>query len=1144
MRNTYSKLVLRGVRDSFARFMSILAIVAVGTGFLSGLLATTPDMQLTVDNYYDENRMFDIYVRSTLGLTDDDVEALGELDSVETVMPAKVSDLIMDTDNGSYVTRAYGIDFDKYGTDEFLNSFEIIEGRLPDKSDECIVVVPNEYSEKHEIGEVLTISEDNRDYDTIDETYSEKSLTIVGIIRHPQYMSINIEPSTVGTGEVSIIAYTPMEFYSLEAYTDIYLTVTGARELNAFSSEYTSRVNEVVTQLEEFGIERSEIRYNELVDDANEAIEEAKADYAQAEQDVNEELADALQEIEDGQKEIDDAKAELNAARAELAEARDEIDSGREQLEAAKNDYYSGVEQINSARAELESRRSEIEAGKAEIAAGREEIEAARSEIETGRAQLAPYEQLINDAKEDYAALGELIQTLEAQLEEMNESGSASEEDIKALEERIAGLKTDYAEAEAQISAYERDYGSRLAEILEAEGACNAAEAELDSLEVELLAGEEQINAAAAELDANESYLLSTWDQIAANEQELENAEAEIAAGEQELAAGAAEIAENEALLADAREEYEDGRLEAEQELEDARQEIADGEADIAEISEGEWYLFTREDTVSYTSYKSDSEKIEAISTVFPLFFFLVAALVALTTMTRMVEEERTQIGTLKALGYSNGMIRMYYIGYSVTASLAGGIIGVSAGFKTLPAVISNAYSMMYALPETIMPFMWGYALVIIFTAVLCTTLATISACTNQLKEKPAMLMQQRVPVAGKRILLERIPFIWRRLKFTHKVTARNVFRYKKRLFMTVIGIAGCSALLVTGFALRDSIRDIVEKQYNDIQKYNLTVYLSESDVLQKDEILSDFFEDPEYIESYVEVHYESGSAEVDGESVETYIYVPKTGMQLKEHFALKERESGQEVEFNEDSIIMTEKMCELLDVSVGDTVTLINGDGETAQFTLTGIIENYIYNYVFMNAGMYEENFENPLEYNMILARLTEDYENENDVVSEMILESDNILLLQFADTVKVTFENTVENIDYIVGVLILAAGVLAIIVMYNLTNINICERKKELATIKVLGFYKEEVAGYIYRETTILSIIGTVAGFVLGVWLHRFVVMCAEVDSLMFGRDIRWTSFLYAGIATLAFTALVDVLMYRKLAKIDMAESMKANE
>ena len=470
--------------------------------------------------------------------------------------------------------------------------------------------------------------------------------------------------------------------------------------------------------------------------------------------------------------------------------------------------------------------------------------------------------------------------------------------------------------------------------------------------------------------------------------------------------------------------------------------------------------------------------------------------------------------------------------------------MGIVIGFKLFPTVISNAYSMMYIQPPLETVFWWNYAVIIILIAIACTTAATLFACVEQLSEKPASLMLPRAPKAGKRILLERIGFIWSRMKFTHKVTARNIFRYKKRFFMTVFGIAGCCALLVTGFGLRDSIGDIVNKQFNELYKYNLLLYLENDGDAQNDKIVNDFLNNSNYVESYAEIHSESGYIESDGESKSVEIYVPKNTSQLTEQINLRIRKTGEPVPFDDDSLVLTEKLCETLGIKIGDTVTVRNIDGENSEFTVSGITENYVTAYAFMSESVYREIFGKAPEYSNVLITLTDEADEMRDDISSQLLESDNVMYIQFSSAIEESFTNSLKKIDYIVVVLILAAGALAVIVMYNLTNINICERKKELATIKVLGFHEGEVASYIYRETAILSIIGTLAGFVLGIFLHKFVIAASEVDMIMFGREIYPLSYVFSAAVTLMFTVIVDLIMLRKLNSIDMVESMKANE
>ncbi len=998
MNKTYSKMLWRGVRSTMARFISILAIVAVGTGFLAGLLATTPDMQYTADKYYDDNNMFDLDIKGSYGITENDINALSNLESVDKVMGCYCTDIEMMRGDGSYVTRIYGVPLDKNGTDGLLNGFVLTEGRLAQNTSECVLICPNEYTKSYSLGDVFVLSPENKDYDKLSETYNFNELTVVGIARTPYYMSIESEPSTVGTGRVSLIMYVLPECYNLEVYTDAYVTLNGSSDLDTFSDEYKSLVDSASDNMNDFSITRCIQRRQEIVDKATAELDKARNEYNTALSDTN----------------------------AELSEAKSEIDSG-----------YS---QLNEAYAQIESNR--------------------------------------------------------AALIQAEESLSAYETDIK---DKIAQARSDALAAYSAGLLSQDQYNTQLAAIAAQEAA------------------------AVAGINTQRQSIQSGW---------------------VSLASGEAQAASYSSTLSQAQNEYESGKEQAYNTLADAKVKIDEAQKEIDEIKTPEWYFFDRSDTVSFTSYKSNSEKVGAIAKVFPIFFFFVAALVALTTMTRMVEEERVQIGTLKALGYSDNLILLYYIGYSALASILGSVIGITLGFKTLPAIIANAYTMTYSLPKTITLFRWDYAIIISVIAIACTTVATLLACLSQLKEKPSTLMLPKAPKAGKRIFLEKIGFIWKKLSFTAKVTARNIFRYKKRFYMTVFGIAGCCGLLLTGFGLRDSIGDIVNIQFNDIYNYNMSVYLKEDAAYESDELINSYLNDSQYIINYAPVHYESVSVENERDSISATLYTPKNTQEMNEMINMRVRKTKKEISFNDNSVVMTEKMCETLGVKVGDSVTIKDSDGKTYELCVTDIMENYVTAYVFISQTTYEEVFQKEPDYTLVLATLNDESEEVRNEVSAELLKSDNILLLQFSQSIKESFSNTVKNIDYIVLVLIFSAIALAVIVLYNLTNINICERSKELATIKVLGFHNREVASYIYREINILSAIGILFGFVLGIWLHSFVVRTAEVDALMFGRSIYFQSYIYAAGVTAFTTAVVDIIMLKKIKKIDMVESMKANE
>ncbi len=530
-----------------------------------------------------------------------------------------------------------------------------------------------------------------------------------------------------------------------------------------------------------------------------------------------------------------------------------------------------------------------------------------------------------------------------------------------------------------------------------------------------------------------------------------------------------------------------------------------------------------------------------AIAVVFPVFFFLVAALVALTTLTRMVEEERGLIGTMKALGYSRGAIAWKYILYAGSATIAGCLFGLLIGMWLFPTVIWGAYGILYILPPLLTPFNPLYASIAAVAAVACTMLATAGACWGTLREAPARLMMPKAPKAGKRIFLERITFLWSRLSFTHKVTARNLIRYKKRFFMTVIGIAGCTALLVTGFGLRDSIGEITEKQFGELYQYNVSIGLKEADALSDEDLLA-FLSDKTLVADYLPVAQESGEVAAGELSVDINLYVPQDTARLPDFLRLRNRKSGETVALTDETALLTEKAADKLGLAVGDTVTVTDADGREAAVPIGGIVENYVQGYLYMTPALYEQCFGETPDYTMLAAQLAEGA--SHDALSEPLLKTGLVSAVSFTEDIQKSFSDVVGSIDYIVMVLIICAGLLAFVVLYNLTNINITERQKEIATIKVLGFYDGEVAAYIYRETAILSLIGTAVGLVLGIFLHAFVVRTAEVEMVMFGRSIHALSYILAAVLTLFFSLLVNLVMNRKLRAVDMVESLKAGE
>lgn len=1024
MGKTYIKTIIREIKQSFGRFLAIFSIVALGVGFLAGLLAATPNMKTSVDHYYETHNMTDIFIKSNLGLTEDDFKEVAKVKEVGHIMPAYVTDELTETNEGElYTTRIFGLPLGELSKKEsrFINRLELVKGRMPRADNECLVERSGGYVSEMEIGTSLAIiKEDEDETDKLEDTYNETKFTVVGVVSNPFYFSKEREPSSVGDGRLGAIIYVNEKSYALDVYTDFYIRVLGSGQLPSFTDEYEDYTEEIVKKVEKVGKVRSKIRYNEVIEEANDKLNDAKDEFDLAKKKAYTELDDAFKELQKGQVEIIDAQADLFAA-------KDKIVESELSLEKEKTTYES----------QIKTQEAEFSKGESELAQARQSLLNAQSII-----GMQAYNAGLND-----------IMAQESELQ----AGKS------LLEAKKAEAQGEFARAQIQIDQAKRD--------------------------------------------------------LSQGESELKKAKEDLATGEVN---------------------YKKAKEEVEEELDDADFKITEAEEEIEDIKDGKWYVLDRNANVSYASFSANVEKVGAIAKVFPVFFLLVAALVALTTMTRMVEEGRTQIGTLKALGYTNAVIMSKYIIYCGVASLLGSIVGLVAGFQILPNVIWSTYKTMYRLPTLITEFNWPFAIVASIAAIGSTLGATVSAANMALKEKPATLMLPRAPKAGKRIFLERITFIWSRMKFTYKATARNLIRYKKHFYMTVIGISGCTALIVAGFGLRDSISDIANTQFDQILKYDLII--ETDDTNKSDKVLEDFLGNPDKVKDHMTLFSKQGKVFLEEESYATTIMVPEEATKLKKFINLRERKGHQPVTFNESSVVVTEKLAETLNLKIGDYFTLENGDDQKAKFVLTGITENYVGSYVYINKGAYNKAFDEELSYDTLLIKSLITNAPEQDRTLVEVLSGDTTLSAEFMSQTKETYDNLLESINFIVIVLILAAGGLAIIVLYNLTNINIEERRKELATLKVLGFHNREVAAYIYRETSILSIIGTGVGLGLGTLLHGFIVKIGESIDLMFGRNISVLSFALSAIITLMFSGIVDLIMYKKLKNIEMVDSMKA--
>ena len=1085
-KNRLTTDALREVKNTFSRFLSILVLSALAVAFLSGLRATAPDMKYTADNYYDRTHMMDGCAISTLGITDGDLAALAAADGVEEVEGVRTVD-------ATATDRIVGI----RSMPERLNLLEIVDGRLPQAADECVADSLLLAELGLELGDTLTVTLEEGDEDALART----SYTVVGTVICPLYAGNDRGTTSLGDGSLDGIVYVPAENLTADYYSIAYFTGTGLAELDSYGDDYEDDMESLVDRLESLGDERAQLRYEAVVGDARTELDDAQAELDKAKAEAETELANAEAELADARAKLDEGWQDYEDGQAtlerELREGRNELADASQALNDAQAEYDSGLEQYNDGLEQYNAGRAEYEDGLAQYESNAALLDSQQAELDKGYAQyeaaLAPY---VGTPYYDAAV-------------------------AQAAEE-----KARLDAAQAQI-----DEGRRqLAQV----------KAQLDGAKAELDASQAELNAVRAQLDEAQAAITDGWADYRDGTAELERAERE---GRAELADALAELEQGEADYAKGLSDYEEGRAEADEEIAAAQAKLDDARTQVDEIEECEWYVLGRNTNSGFVSYAQDAERVSNLASVFPIIFFLVAALACLTTMTRMVEEQRTQIGALKALGFSRLAISKKYLGYAFFASLSGGLIGLALGCTLIPAVIANAFRILYHIPGLDFKFQPVLYITAVAAAVLCTSGAALWACQSTLSATPANLMRPKAPKAGRRVFLEHIKPLWSRLSFTWKVTVRNLFRYQKRFWMTVIGIGGCTALIVTGFGLHDSIFAILDKQFDEVSVYDATVgldsHMTDGEMAQ----LADYLDGNEDVDRWLACRQLTVDASAGNLSHSAYIFAVEDQEAFRQLIDLRERKSGEHVEIQPDGVVITEKLSELLDLEVGDTIT-IEGD-RRVEATVTAIAENYVYHYVYMTEDFYEELFHEPAEENVILLAYGDEVDaagqNETSVA---LMKMDAVSSYSYIGTVRDTFTDSMSAIDYAVIIIIVAAAALAFVVLYNLTNINITERVRELATLKVLGFYDRETSAYIYRENIFLTIFGILLGLVMGRFLHAWLVLTVEIDLVMFGRTAPAYAYLLAAGFTALFSVVVNVAAHFRLKKVDMVESLKTVE
>lgn len=1095
------KDTFREIRKSKIRFLSILAIILLGVAFFAGISATGPVMIKTADQYYKKHDLMDFQVLSTMGLNDEDVELLNTVEHA-TVESYYSTDVVLS--NNGITSKIYGLDLDKK---QQLNKYTVLEGRLPEKSGEIAIDSTTTYKENFQIGDTIQLEEGTDE--AYEENFNQLKYKIVGFVKSPLYVESDTRGNTqVGSGTLDGFSVILEEDFNLDYRTETFIKYDESDQYPAYSDEYDNFIEDKSNELETLVEDRPQERLSSIKEEGQEEIDKG------------------YKEIEEAQTELDEAKTELEDARTELDEGKAAYENGLAELEQKEAD----------ARAEIDSRRNEIEQGKEQISEGRAELESAQAQINSGRQELEARRQT---AGAELASSEQNIANGKQQIQSARQELEAAEQELEANaaqlpEAQVQATRQEIANNRAQLDAQEQELSAAEQEIAQGRQELANAKAELDQSQQEVNAGLAEIEQQEAELDSGE--------------QQLDEAEATL---EKELANGRAELSEAEAELENGEAEYQEGletfeneREEAEAEIADARTDLEDAQEELDNLEAPEYLVNDRSYFAGYEEYGENSERISAIAQIFPVFFFLLAALISLTTMTRMVDEGRNQIGTMKALGYTNKDISTKYFVYAFLATIVGAGIGLGVGYWVFPSVIMDAYGSLYNLPDIGVQFYWSFSIVSLIAALCATGLATLVSVRISLQSNASNLLRPKAPKKGKRIILERIPFLWNRFSFTQKVASRNLFRYKGRMLMTIIGVAGCTALLLTGFGLSDSISNIGSIQYGEINQYQAIVS-ENTDADDSDK--SDYIEtidNMEEINSSIEVEQNTFTAEVDENRQDINVFVPEDADKMNEYVVLKDKDESDKIyDLPKEGGIITQKLADLLNVTEGDTIQINGEDQEVYEVEVKGIVEHYFQHYVYMSPEAYETATKKDPVYNIRLLKYDTDAISD-DEIGQTLNEKEAVQGVVFVSAIYDTMQSSLDSLDVVTLVIIVSAATLAFIVLYNLTNINVSERERELSTIKVLGFYDKEVTMYVYRENLVLTLMGIIVGLGLGVIMQRFVLQTAEIDVMRFSRQINFTSFLFSGLLTFLFSGLVMILMHFKLKYIDMIEALKAQE
>lgn len=1076
---TYLKDIFREIKISLGRFLSILCIVAIGVAFFAGIKASAPDMKNSADTYFDKYNVQDIQVYSTIGLTKKDVAAIKKIKGVKSVQPSFSMDTLSQIDSTQMVIKVIS-----YGIDQKMNKVRVVEGRMPERENECLVEASSATNKLYgtfHIGDTIKLQSGTDE--ALSKSLKHTKFKIVGTCYNPNYLSYEKGSSNIGSGTVNSFIYIQNTNVLKDYYTEVDVCVKGAKDLDCYSDEYFDVVDPVLKKIKKISNKQIDAR-----------IQSYQSELDEKKQEATDKFKDAENQFNDAQNKIDSGLSEIQSNELKLQNSKDQINQGW-------NEYYANLQLLDNiptlqnAIAQIEESEKKLP----ELLSQKEQVENGLQEI-NAEGDLNTKRTLIQNAID-------FIDIALKKLENYPDSSDAETIRIKLNEKKEL--------LQGQLSLIDQAI---------------AKKAELEAILPQIQSGIEQIQAGVAK----KAELQSQLNQLLNAKNELNNAYVSLINGQAQYEDGVSKIEDAKNELNKSIEQLTLSKAEFNIQKHDALRELSDAQLEIDKM-EGKWIVLDRNSHYSYRDYGACADRMDGIAKVFPVFFFLVAALVCMTTMTRMVDEQRNEMGTLKALGYSKLQIASKYIIYALIASILGSILGCSLGMYLFPTVIFNAWNTLYNIDQIKFLFQPGLILLASGSVTGITLLATLYSIYSELIEMPSQLMRPKAAKAGKKILLERITFIWKRLSFLQKVTARNIFRYKKRFFMTIIGIAGCSALLVAGFGINDSISDIVNQQYNVIYHYDATVSAKTSEITSQIKSLKG-------VKDVYEEDHLAVTTKIENKDISTTVHIISNDKKFKDFCTLFN--GNNEFDLDDSSVLISQKMATKLNKKAGDTIKIKDANNKVIKAKIKGVFTNYVGHHIYASESLYKSWNTNAKTTHIYLIKSKKTTKKFERNLGNKIMNIDGVQSVTFYSSLQKNFKDMIKSISYIVVVLVISAACLAFVVLYNLSNVNISERKREIATIKVLGFTRKEVDAYINRETILLTILGSLIGLGIGIGLHHLIMNLAEMDDIMFGRTINSISYVISFVMTIGFNAIINLCMHKKLNNIQMVESLKAVE